>query len=77
MMGQLMKPKKTEITGETGLSAGGPRLAVHRVLPHLTAGAALDAHAHPEREPGGHGRVLPAAQPARPSSPCLPPQVRL
>ena len=74
MMGQLMKPKKTEITGETRLSAGGPSLVVRGVLPHLTAGAALDPHTHPERETGGHGRVLPAVHsPLAPAAPaCLP-----
>lgn len=61
MMGQLMKPKKTEITGETRRSAGGRSLAVRGILPLLTAGAALDPHAHPERETGGHGRIPPAA----------------
>ena len=61
MMGQLMKPKKTEITGETRRSAGGWSLAVRGILPLLTAGAALDPHAHPERETGGRWRVPPAA----------------
>lgn len=73
MMGQLMKPKKTEITGETRRSAG-PSLAACGVLPLLTAGAALGPHAHPERETGGPGasclqRAARSPRGPRPASP--------
>lgn len=75
MMGQLMKPKKTEITGETRRSAG-PSLAACGVLPLLTAGAALGPLAHPERETGAPARPACSALPARPRGPGLPPRVR-
>lgn len=76
MMGQLMKPKKTEITGETRRSAGPEAGGVRGPAPPDSRGRAGSACA--SREGDRRPRVRPAcsALPARPGGPGLPPWVR-